>query len=175
MNDQAMQPRVTPMQPRVTLVVARARNGTIGRDNGLPWHLPEDLKHFRRLTTGHPVVMGRRTHESIGRPLPGRRNIVVSRTPGYASEGVDVVASLDEALARCAGLPEAFVIGGARLFEAALPAARRAVITEIDADFDGDTTMAPLDAAQWQPVHRDDAQGAGGLRYAIVTYERRAA
>lgn len=160
--------------PRVTIVVARARNGVIGRDNALPWHLPEDLGHFKRLTTGHPIIMGRRTHESIGRALPGRRNLVVSRTAGYAPDGVEVVGSLDEAVARCAGAAEAFVIGGAQLYAAAWPRAHRAVITEIDADFEGDARIDPPDAARWRAVHRAEAIGAGGLRYAIVTYERRA-
>ena len=161
-------------RPRVTLVVARARNGVIGRGNALPWHLPEDLKHFRRLTIGHPIVMGRRTHESIGRVLPGRRNIVVSRTPGWHADGVEVAASLDEALARCAGCPEAFVVGGAQLFRAAWPLADRAVFTEIDADFDGDVRLDAPDAARWRAVQRDEAIGANGLRYAVVTYERTA-
>ena len=161
--------------PRVSLVVARARNGTIGRNNALPWHLPEDLKHFRKLTTGHAIVMGRRTFESIGRPLPSRRSIVISRTESFAPEGVEVVASLDDALARCAGMPEAFVIGGAGLFQEAIEVADRAIVTEIDADFEGDTFFEPLDAAQWTPTSRTEAESASGLRYAIVIYERKAA
>lgn len=159
--------------PRVTLVVARARNGTIGRDNALPWHLPEDLKHFRATTTGHAVVMGRRTYESIGRPLPNRRNLVISRTPGFAPEGVEVLPSLEAALARCAGLPEAFVIGGAQLYREALGRADRAIVTEIDADFDGDAHFDALDPVQWQAVARRDETGANGLPFAVVTYERR--
>ena len=162
--------------PRLTIIVARARNGVIGRDNALPWHLPEDLRHFKRTTTGHAVLMGRRTHESIGRPLPGRRNLVVSRTPGYAPAGVEVFESLPQALQACATDEEVFVIGGAQLYDAALPLADRAIVTEIDIDVDGDARFPALDAAplrqQWRQESRDDAVSADGLRYAIVHYAR---
>ncbi|MCU0951637.1 MAG: dihydrofolate reductase [Burkholderiaceae bacterium] len=123
-------------RPRISLVLARARNGVIGRDNAMPWKIPGEQAFFKRLTMGHPIVMGRKTWESIGRPLPGRRSIVVSRNAGYQAPGAEVVASLDDAVARCAQLAELFVIGGAQLYLAALPRADRLVITEIDADFD---------------------------------------
>lgn len=166
----------TQRAPRLAIIVARARNGVIGRDNALPWHLPEDLRHFKRTTTGHAVLMGRRTHESIGRPLPGRRNLVVSRTPGYAPAGVEVFASLPEALNACGSDEEVFVIGGAQLYDAALPLADRAIVTEIDIDVEGDARFPALDAPPlqqaWQPVAREEARSADGLRYAIVTYAR---
>ena len=141
--------------PRLTLIVARARNGVIGRDGTLPWRLPEDLAYFKRTTMGHPIVMGRRTWESIGRPLPGRRSIVVSRQAGFVAAGAEVVPSLDAALSLCAGAEEAFVIGGAHLYRAALPRASRLIVTEIDADFEGDTFWLAPDPAHWQETARD--------------------
>ena len=159
----------------LTLIVARARNGVIGRDNQLPWHLPEDLAHFKRVTMGRPIVMGRKTWESIGRPLPGRRSLVVSRDPHYAAPGAEVVGSLDEALARTAAEPEVFVIGGAQLYAVAAPRAQRLVLTELDADFEGDAHFAAPDPAHWNEVAREHhgptAERAWG--YDFVTYERR--
>src|ERR1051325_9272286 len=125
--------------PRVYLVAAVAANGIIGVDGRLPWHLPEDLKHFKRLTLGHPVIMGRRTWESLGRPLPGRENIVVSRGAGCDARGGAVANSLEGALALCAGEPVAFVIGGQQLFAESLPLAAGLVMTEIQRDYEGDT------------------------------------
>jgi len=133
-----------------SLIVAMSRNGVIGRDNGMPWHLPADLAHFKRITLGHPVIMGRRTWESIGRALPGRRNIVVSRTAGFLAPGAEVVATLDGAWEAVAGSDEAFVIGGAQLYAAALATADRIYLTEIDADISGDTTFPPFDRAGWR-------------------------
>ncbi len=160
---------------RVTLIVARARNGVIGRNGTLPWRLPEDLAHFKRTTMGSPIIMGRKTWESIGRPLPGRRNVVVSRQKGFAAEGTEVVADLDAALALCADAAEVFVIGGAQLYAAALPRAQRLVVTEIDADFEGDAHWPPVDASQWRETarehHAPTAQRAFALDF--VTYERR--
>jgi dihydrofolate reductase len=159
------------IRPRIALIVARARNGVIGRDGGLPWKIPGELAHFKRTTMGHPVVMGRRTWESIGRPLPGRRNIVVTRNADFAAAGAEVAASLDAALALCAGSNEVFVIGGAELYAQALPRASRAVVTEIDADYDGDAHFPALSPAEWQVVGRVDA--AGPPPHAFVTYARR--
>jgi dihydrofolate reductase len=161
--------------PRITLIVARARNGVIGRDGALPWRLPEDLAFFKRTTMGHPIVMGRRTWESIGRPLPGRRNIVVSRQAGFAAAGAEVVPGLDEALRCCEGSPEVFVIGGAQLYAEALPRADRLILTEIDADFDGDTHWPRPDAARWREAAREHLPPAGERRFALdfVTYLRR--
>ena len=163
------------MVAKVVLVVARARNGVIGRDNALPWHLPEDLAHFKRITMGKPIVMGRRTWESIGRPLPGRRNVVVTRDPHWRADGAEPVASLAEALRRCADAAEICVIGGARLFEEAVAVADAAVVTEIDADVAGDTFLPPFDPSRWTESAREP-QGPGGpdrLPYAFVHYARR--
>ena len=158
----------------LTLIAAVARNGVIGQDNRLPWHLPADLKHFKALTTGHAVIMGRKTWESLPekfRPLPGRQNIVVTRNAGYAAEGAVVVGSLPAALAAAAG-DEAFVIGGAELYQAALPLAARLQLTEIDADYAGDTWFPPRDPQQWRETARDAQHDETGLGYAFVTYER---
>ena len=161
--------------PRLTLIVARARNGVIGRDGSLPWRLPEDLAFFKRTTMGRPIVMGRRTWESIGRPLPGRRSIVVSRQAGLAAAGAEVVPSLDDALRLCGDSPEVFVIGGAQLYAEALPRADRLIVTEIDADFEGDTHWPAPDPAQWRESAREHLPPAGDRHFAIdfVTYLRR--
>lgn len=126
-----------------------ARNGVIGRDNRLPWRLPADLAYFKQATLGHPVIMGRRTWESIGRPLPGRLNIVVTRNPGYRAPGATVVASLEAAWAAAGAAEEACVIGGTSLFAEALPEADRIHLTEVDADVPGDTYFPPFDRSQW--------------------------
>ena len=161
--------------PRLTLIVARARNGVIGRDGTLPWRLPEDLAHFKRTTMGHPIVMGRRTWESIGRPLPGRRSIVVSRQAGFVAAGAEVVPSLDAALSLCEGAEEAFVIGGAHLYRAALPRASRLIVTEIDADFEGDTHWPAPDQSVWREASREHLAPTAERHYGIdfVTYLRR--
>src|SRR4051794_30529828 len=118
-------------EPRIYLIAALAANGVIGVDGKLPWHLPEDLKHFKKLTLGHPIIMGRRTWESLGKALPGRENIVVTRTPGYAAPGAAIATSLDAALALCVGEPVVFVIGGHQLFVDSLPLAAGLALTEI--------------------------------------------
>lgn len=161
--------------PRITLIVARARNGVIGRNGALPWRLPEDLAFFKRTTMGHPMVMGRRTWDSIGRPLPGRRNLVVSRQAGFVAAGGEVVPSLDDALRRCEGSTEVFVIGGAQLYRDALPRAGRLIVTEIDADFDGDTHWPRPDPAQWREASREHLPPAQERGFALdfVTYLRR--
>ena len=159
-------------QPRIYLVAAVAANGIIGAAGHLPWRLPEDLKHFKRLTMGHPVIMGRRTWESLGGPLPGRENIVVSTRRGYEAPGAAVASSLDAALALCAGEPVAFVIGGARLFEAALPLASGLVMTEIKRDYAGDTRFPEYDRSQWRESQREAHTAADGTRFDFVLYER---
>src|SRR4051794_8733480 len=155
-------------QPVLSLLVAVARNGVIGRDNSLPWHLPEDLKRFKALTLGHPVIMGRKTFESIlaslGKPLPGRENIVVTRARGYAAPGCRVVHSLEDALSACAGADEAFVIGGSEIFALALPIAQRLYVTEIEAEFEGDVAFPAYDRGAWRELAREPG-AAGGLRY----------
>jgi len=155
-------------------VAALASNGVIGVDGRLPWHLPEDLKHFKSLTMGQPVIMGRRTWESIGRALPGRRNIVVTRQPGFAAAGAHVASSLEESIALCGDARLAFVIGGAALYAAALPIADALEFTEIDAAFDGDTKFPAFDRGEWREVRREPHRSADGLRFDFVRYERAA-
>ena len=146
---------------RVSLIVADAYNGVIGRDGGLPWRLSNDLRYFRSVTLGKPVVMGRRTYESIGRPLPGRPNVVVSATPGFAPDGVDVAADFDTAIARAAalakaaGVDEILVIGGAALYRAALARADRIYFTEVHAAIDGDVHFPAIDPADWREIARE--------------------
>jgi dihydrofolate reductase len=157
----------------LTLIVARARNGVIGRDNQLPWRLPEDLAFFKRTTMGAPIIMGRKTHESIGRVLPGRRNIVVSRDAMRRYEGCDVVTSVEDALALEPG-KEAFLIGGAQLYGDAINRADKLIITEIDADFEGDTRFPAPDHELWREVSRETHRAAApnDFEFAFVTYER---
>ena len=156
------------------LIAAVAKNGVIGKDNTLPWHLPEDLRHFKELTTGHVVIMGRKTWESLPerfRPLPGRLNVVVTRNAGYAAPGAAVVHSLEAAQKIDPG-GTAFMIGGAELYAHALPLAQRLELTEIDADVDGDARFPAFDRRAWREAKRTAGIGADGLRYAFVTYER---
>lgn len=168
-------PPVTSGRPRVSLVAAVASNGVIGNNGRLPWHLPEDLKHFRALTLGHPVIMGRRTWESLGKPLAGRDNIVVTRAPGYAAPGAAVAASLEAALASCARSPLAFVIGGAELYAAALPLADALVLTEIRRAYEGDSRFPDYDRAQWRETQREPHTAADGTRFDFVLYVRASA
>jgi dihydrofolate reductase len=165
-------PSVAPDEPRIYLVAAVAANGVIGAGGRIPWHLPEDLKHFRSLTLGHAVIMGRRTWESLGKPLPGRENIVVTRRPGYEAPGACVAASLEAALALCRGEPVVFVIGGAELYAAALPLAHGLVLTEIQRDYEGDVRFPEWDRACWRETQRKPQTGADGLRFDFVLYER---
>src|SRR5687768_12684657 len=158
--------------PRIYLVAAVGANGIIGANGRLPWSLPEDLKHFKRLTLGHPVIMGRRTWESLKGPLPGRDNIVVSATPGYEAPGAAVAGSLEGALALCACEPLAFVIGGSRLFQESLPVADGLVMTEIDKAYDGDTWFPPYDRSRWKETQREAHTAGDGTRFDFVLYER---
>jgi dihydrofolate reductase len=161
----------------VSLIVAMDRNRVIGAGGRLPWHIPEDLKRFRRLTLGHHVVMGRKTWESIGRPLPGRTNIVVTRDRNFAAEGVLVTHSLEAALALAVGDKEVFVIGGGALYAQALPLADRLYITEVHGEFAGDTWVPEPPAGAWREVSREhQAQaGAGYSGFDYVVLERTAA
>jgi dihydrofolate reductase len=154
------------------LVAALARNRVIGAGNRLPWRLPADLARFKRLTMGAPVIMGRKTRESIGRPLPGRRNIVVTRASGAAWEGCLVAHSLEEALALARDAAEAFVIGGAELYAQALPHAERLHLTLIEAAYAGDAWFPEFDPAAWREVAREACVSADGIRYAFVDYVR---
>lgn len=162
------------MSAHLTIVVAIDRQRGIGIDNKLPWHLPEDLAHFKRTTSGHPIIMGRKTFESIGRALPNRRNIVITRNPAWQHDGVETVSSVDDALA-LVGTSNAFVIGGAQIFADMLPYVQRLIVTEIDADFHCDTFLPPIDLHQWQEVARETHHSEpSGVDLAFVTYERRA-
>ncbi len=160
-----------------TLVVAIARNGVIGRNNQLPWRLPDDLAYFKRVTMGRPVIMGRRTHESIGKPLPGRRNIVVTRNPGYSAPGCTVVPSLEAAYRAAGDVEEVYVIGGTSLFEAALPDAQRIHLTEVEADVEGDTYFPEFDRSLWREteISRHGADERHAYPFRIVQLDRLAA
>jgi len=157
---------------RRSLVVAMARNGVIGRAGQLPWHLPADLAHFKRTTLGAPVIMGRRTWESIGRPLPGRLNIVVSSRMQPPVPGTLVVPTLESAWSAAGAVPEAFVIGGERLFAEALPGAHRIYLTQIDAEVEGDTRFPAFDRGEWivTPVgsHAPDERNALPMRFLLL-------
>ena len=170
-----MPPAQTRQRPRITLIAAVAKNRVIGVGNALPWRLPEDLKRFKALTLGHPIVMGRKTWESLGRPLPGRTNIVVSRTTGFKAAGATPAGSLDEALATAlaTGSDETFIIGGADIYRQALPLAGCLQLTEIDRDFTGDVHFPPVDSTQWLETAREKHQSDGNFDYAFVTYARR--
>jgi dihydrofolate reductase len=161
-----------PHQPRIYLVAAVASNGIIGANGRLPWHFPEELRHFKEVTLGHPVIMGRRTWESLKGPLPGRRNIVVTGTPGYQAAGAEVVASLDAALALCAGAEKAMVIGGSRLFEESLPVAAGLELTEIHRDYQGDTWFPKYERSAWREHKREARTAADGTRFDYVLYLR---
>lgn len=160
-------------RPTVSLLVAVARNGVIGRNNALPWHLPDDLGRFKALTMGHAIVMGRKTFESIRKPLPGRDNIVVTRQRGYIAPGCRVVHSLGDAISAATGKGTIYVIGGADIFALALPLATRLDVTEIDADVEGDVLFPGYDRGEWREVSREPGAGAQGLRYDFVAYLRR--
>ena len=140
----------------ISFVVAMSRNRVIGRDNRLPWHLPADLQHFNRVTMGKPVLMGRKTHESIGRPLPGRTNIVVSRDPEYRAEGCVVVNSIEEALRAAGDVEELMVIGGAEFFQQLLARADRIHLTLIEEDFEGDVLFPELEPDEWRELSREE-------------------
>ncbi len=162
------------------MIVAAAENGVIGRNNALPWHLPEDLRYFKRVTMGKPIVMGRKTFESIGRPLPGRTNIVVTRSPDWRAEGVRVVHSLEQALELAAdialidGAEEVMVVGGADIYRTAIPRASRLYLTQVHATVEGDAFLPEIDWRQWREVSRQSfaAGGANPYDYSFVVFER---
>jgi dihydrofolate reductase len=135
--------------------VAIARNGVIGSQGKLPWHIPEDLQRFRALTMGHHIIMGRRTYQSIGRLLPGRTSVIVTRNPGFSVPGAVMAASVEQAITQCAGDEEVFVIGGAEIYRAALPAADRIYLTDIKSDVKGDTRFPDFDRGGWREVSRE--------------------
>ena len=162
------------IDPRLILVAAVARNGVIGRGNAMPWHLPEDLRRFKSITTGAPVIMGRKTHDAIGKALPGRLNIVISRAPATPAHGCMVVTSLDQALRAAGDAPRIFIIGGGQLYAQALPVAGRMLLTEVDADYEGDVRFPAFPRSEWSEVSRESVISAEppGLRYAFVEYVR---
>lgn len=157
---------------RIAIIAAMARHRVIGIRNTLPWHLPEDLRHFKRLTMGHHIIMGRKTFESIGRPLPGRTTVIITRDPGYRQAGCLVAASLDQALALCRGDEEVFFVGGAQIYAQALPLADRLYLTEIDAEFEGDAWFPAFDRDEWRETVREPHVSDAGLSYAFVSLER---
>jgi dihydrofolate reductase len=157
----------------VTILVATDERGAIGRAGGLPWHLPNDLKRFKALTTGKPIVMGRKTWESIGRPLPGRLSIVITRQPGYAAAGAMVVPSLDDAVAAAGNVDEVCIIGGAEIYRLALPRTNRLHLTRIHATVPADTFFPALDRGQWREVSREDHPADATHAYAYSFLELR--
>ncbi|HLU00100.1 MAG TPA: dihydrofolate reductase [Burkholderiaceae bacterium] len=158
--------------PLKQIVVAYARNRVIGRDNGLPWRLPGDLAHFKRVTMGSPIIMGRKTWESLGRPLPGRLNVVISRNPNYQAEGATVCGSLEQAVSACRPAPRVCIIGGEQLFRESLGSIDEIIATEIHADIEGDTFFPELNAQEWEETERLPQPEENGLRYDFVTLRR---
>jgi dihydrofolate reductase len=162
-------------KPRISIIVAMAKNRVIGANNKLPWHLSADLKRFKVLTMGHHIIMGRKTFESIGRILPGRTTVVVTRNPDFQAAGAIVVNDLDAALAQCAGDTEAFVIGGERVFQSALPLAERIYLTELDKHFEGDAYFPAIDMHEWRLIEREICRDEmQSLDYVFEILERRA-
>ena len=156
--------RNDPMDPLV-LVLAVARNGALGKDGKVPWHIPEDMKHFKNMTMGHAILMGRKTYEETRRPLPGRRNIVISRQADFTAPGAELAGSLAQALQFAADAETAFIIGGEQIYRQAMETADRMEITEVDLEPEGDAWFPVIDAGCWQETARAAGQG-----YAFVTY-----
>ena len=159
----------------VSIIAAMDRNRLIGKRNQLPWHLPADLAHFKKVTMGKPIIMGRKTFESIGRPLPGRTNIVLTRSVDFSAEGVSIVASLEQALALAAAEDEAVIIGGSSIYELALPQVDRLYLTYIENSFEGDAWFPDFDLGQWQIVASEEhsADKKNPCDYRFVTYQRK--
>lgn len=166
---------------KLSMIVAAAQNRVIGRENALPWYLPNDLKYFKQTTLGKPIIMGRKTYESIGKPLPGRTNIVITRQEDYQPEGVKVVHSVEEArdlaenVCLIDGQTEAMIMGGAEIYTLALPHADRLYLTEVHADVEGDAYFPEYDKSEWQEVSRENfsAEGANPYDYSFVVYDKR--
>ncbi len=164
-------------KPRLSLIAALAKNRVIGIDNRLPWKLPEDLAHFKALTLGHPILMGRKTFESLGRPLPGRRNIVITRNVNYPPAGCEIATSIPAAIDLCAETDEIFFIGGAALYKQVLPLVDRLYLTEVQTEAQGDAWFPEFDRAVFTEISRDSHIGEKGdaLRFDFVVYERKPA
>jgi dihydrofolate reductase len=165
----------TANKPRISVIAALARNRVIGIENRLPWRLPEDLAHFKALTLNHPILMGRKTFESLGRPLPGRTNIVITRNAHYKPDGCLVADSIPAAIALCADADEVFFIGGADLYAQAIPLVDRLYLTEVDIEAEGDAWFPDYDRSAFREVSRQPHTGGKGdaLRFDFVVYERR--
>ena len=160
--------------PRINMIFARAANGVIGKGGSMPWHLPEDMAHFKRLTQGWPVIMGRKTWDSLPpkfRPLPGRSNIVVTRQPDWKENGAQSTASLADALELCRQSEEVWVIGGAQIYAQSVPLAARIEVTEIAQNFDGDAFAPPL-GSDWIEAARENHVASNGLVFSFVTYKK---
>jgi dihydrofolate reductase len=165
----------------IIIIVARSTQGVIGRDNELPWRLPADLKHFKASTLNHPIIMGRNTWESLGKALPERRNIVISRTPGFAAEDAETFTNLDDAIEACKSSDQVFIIGGAQVYEQAIEIADKMVITEVELDVVGDAHFPEFDEEDWKITHLEEHPSAPDPKnpgqdfpaFAFVTYERK--
>ncbi len=157
----------------LSIIVATAKNRVIGVNNTLPWHLPEDLKRFRALTTGHHIIMGRKTYDSLGRLLPGRTTVIVTRNQAYKVEGAIVVHSLEDAIAACGDDQEVFLIGGAELYQDGLKLANKLYITEIDAEYEGDAFFPEFDLSEWNVGAAESYISANGLSFRYLTYQRK--
>lgn len=157
----------------LSLIVAHADNQVIGHNNQLPWHLPEDLKRFKQLTMGHHIIMGRKTYESLGRLLPGRTTVIVTRDTEYKVEGAKVVHSLSEALHACAGDDEPFLIGGAEMYAHGLPHVTRLYITRVNANVEGDAFFPAIEMQDWVLLTEDTHVSVNGLNYSDMVYQRR--
>lgn len=156
----------------LSLIVAHADNRVIGLNNQLPWHLPEDLKRFKQLTMGHHIIMGRKTYESLGRLLPGRTTVIVTRNPNYQVEGAKVVNSIPQALAACVQDTEPFLIGGAEMYALGLPNVTRLYITRVHQQIAGDAFFPEVDMTQWQLIEDVEKTSADGLQYSDTIYQR---
>ncbi|MFO7541656.1 MAG: dihydrofolate reductase [Thiobacillus sp.] len=163
----------TTKKPRVSVIAALAKNRVIGIENRLPWRLPEDLAHFKALTLGHPILMGRKTFESLGRPLPGRTNIVITRNADYRPDGCQVAASIPAALALCGEADEVFFIGGAELYAQVIPLADRLYLTEVEIEVQGDAWFPDYDRSAFREISRESHLGEKGdaLVFDFVVYE----
>lgn len=163
------------ISPMISLIVAMNSARVIGYQNRLPWHLPADLKYFRQTTLGKPVIMGRKTYESIGKPLDGRLNIVLSCDPDYVVNGGHVVADLEHALALCAEYPESFIIGGSSIYQLALPQVQRLYITWVEGEYQGDSYFPELSVTQWQEMQRESfsADAHNAHNYCFTIWERK--
>ena len=157
----------------ISIIAAVAANRVIGKEGDLPWHIPEDLKYFKRITMGKPVIMGRKTWETLDEPLPGRKNVVVTRQDDYKAAGAEVVHNLDDAMKAAGGAQEVMILNGAGIYEAALPRADRMYLTHIHEAFEGDTYFPEFNRNNWEVVERTESETADGeLTYSFVVYER---